>query len=56
MTTETCGKCGGCGQVADTEDEEPWTFWLNLPLQSAIAVLIGMVRPKPCQVCQGAQP
>lgn len=49
--SDVCQKCGGCGKVADTEDEEPWTAWTELPLQSSIAVLMGLVKPKPCPVC-----
>ncbi len=53
---ERCRKCDGCGQVADTEDEEPWTQWTSLPLEASAAVLMGLVRPKPCPACQGARP
>lgn len=49
-----CPKCEGCGQVADTDDQEPWTFWLKLPLESAAAVLMGLVNPIPCPVCSSA--
>jgi hypothetical protein len=49
-----CWKCGGCGQVANTEDEEPWTAWLSLPLESSAAVLLGLVRPKTCPACNGS--
>ena len=55
MTTETkCQKCDGCGQVADTDDEEPWTVWLDLPLKSSLAVLMGIVKPKTCPKCGGS--
>jgi len=55
MTTEMakCEKCDGCGKVADTPDEEPWTFWLELPLQNSVAVVMGLVRPKLCSDCKG---
>lgn len=49
-----CEKCYGCGQVADTRDQEPWKVWLEMPLQSAIAVQMGLVRPIPCPVCKGS--
>jgi len=59
--TETCGcavqvctACAGCGQVANSEDREPWTFWLDLPLKSAAAVALGLVRPVPCDGCGGS--
>jgi|GEM_PF-5683354 len=48
-----CPKCNGCGKVADTEDQEPWTVWAALSLQSAAAVLAGIVRPRPCPLCGG---
>ena len=55
--TETmmqCKKCDGCGRVAATADEEPWSVWANLPTQSATAVLLGLVKPKPCPSCGGS--
>jgi hypothetical protein len=48
-----CARCDGCGRVADTEDREPWTDWLALPLGSSLAVLLGVVRPIPCPDCKG---
>lgn len=48
-----CSKCNGCGQVADTQDEELWTMWLNLPVQSATAMMSGLVKPKRCPKCGG---
>jgi hypothetical protein len=53
---EVCPKCDGCGQVADTDDQEPWTAWTSLPLQSSAAVLMGLVKPIPCPVCRAAPP
>ena len=49
-----CGKCDGCGKVADTDDQEPWTAWLNLPLGSSAAVVMGLVKPIPCPTCEGS--
>jgi DnaJ-class molecular chaperone len=49
-----CPKCDGCGKVADTDNEEPWTAWLDLPLRSSIAVVAGIVRPKTCPDCNGS--
>jgi ssDNA-binding Zn-finger/Zn-ribbon topoisomerase 1 len=40
------------GEVADTEDQEPWTVWLKMPLGSAAAVLVGIVKPIPCPECK----
>ena len=48
-----CPRCDGCGQLADTENREPWTAWTSLPLKSAPAVLLGAVKPVPCDVCGG---
>jgi hypothetical protein len=48
-----CPKCDGCGQVANTPDQEPWTVWMALPLQSAGAVVAGLVKPIPCPKCGG---
>ena len=50
---EKCPKCDGCGKVANTDDQEPWTFWANLPLKSAAAVVMGLVRPTECPKCKG---
>ncbi len=50
----TCTKCDGCGQVADTEAQEPWSAWINLPTGSAAAMLLGVVKPKPCPRCSGS--
>jgi hypothetical protein len=47
-----CSKCDGCGQVADSEDQEPWSWWLSLPVSSAAAVLAGIVKPIPCPACK----
>ena len=50
-----CPRCEGCGQLADSDDREPWSAWLNLPLASSAAVLAGIVRPVPaCDQCNGS--
>lgn len=46
-----CPTCDGCGQVADTDGQEPWTAWTNLPPGSDAAVRIGLVKPIPCPAC-----
>lgn len=51
--TRDCSRCDGCGQLADSDDREPWTFWMSLPVKSAAAVLLGLVKPVPCDVCGG---
>lgn len=48
-----CQRCRGCGQLADSDDREPWTDWTSLPLQSSAAVLMGLVKPIPCDGCGG---
>lgn len=53
--TRPCARSDGCGQVANSDDQEPWTVWLDLPLRSAAAVLLGLVRPIPCPECHGAK-
>ena len=49
-----CMKCDGCGKVADSDDEEPWTRWLELPVNAAAAVILGIVKPKTCPACGGS--
>jgi DnaJ-class molecular chaperone len=48
-----CDECNGCGFLADSEDQEPWSFWQQVPLQSAAVVLTGVVKPKVCDKCKG---
>jgi hypothetical protein len=48
-----CLRCDGCGQLADTDARESWTSWTSLPLQSSAAVLMGLVKPIPCDACDG---
>lgn len=49
-----CPRCNGCGKIADGEEGAPWTFWLDLPLKSAVAVTAGLVRPIDCPSCGGS--
>ena len=49
-----CPKCRGCGKVATSDQQEPWSDWLALPLGSALAVTMGFVKPMPCPQCGGA--
>lgn len=51
--SEVCRKCDGCGRVANTEDEEPWTAWEQLPEQSKAAIRMGLVKPMTCPSCDG---
>lgn len=48
-----CPKCLGEGKVANSDDQEPWSMWTNLPLKSAAAVLVGLVKPIDCPRCNG---
>lgn len=48
-----CSACAGCGRVANDEDRTPWKYWAELPLQSAVAVVMGLVRPETCSACNG---
>ena len=52
-TLQKCETCDGCGKVANTDDQEPWTDWLALPLQSQGAMVLGLVKPIPCPDCDG---
>jgi hypothetical protein len=51
---ETCPRCRGCGQIANDDDGTPWSFWLQLPLGSSLAVLAGIVKPIACPACDGS--
>lgn len=55
-TVTKCDTCEGCGQVVINDDDRditPWSAWLNVPLRSSGAVLLGLVRPVPCPQCGG---
>ncbi len=56
MTTHDakCTKCNGEGRVADSDDQEPWSDWENLPPGSDLAVQMGLVKPIPCPECGGS--
>lgn len=48
-----CPTCAGCGKVANDEDRTPWKHWLELPLESCAAVIMGLVRAEDCPDCGG---
>lgn len=48
-----CGRCDGCGKIANDDDGTPWKYWLEIPLQSSLAVLAGLVKPIECPECTG---
>lgn len=49
-----CGTCDGCGKVADDADRTPWSVWESLPVRSAGAVMLGLVKPVACPDCGGS--
>lgn len=48
-----CPKCMGEGKVADSTDQEPWSYWAKLPPGSDVAVKLGIVKPIDCPQCGG---
>lgn len=47
----TCPDCDGTGRVGP--EGESWKHWMDLPLGSAVAVVAGIVKPRPCPACKG---
>lgn len=50
---DRCQKCLGWKRVADSDDQESWKYWAELPAQAAIAVQLGIVKPIECPRCNG---
>lgn len=48
-----CSKCAGCGRIANDEEGTPWKYWEELPIKSAAAVIMGIVKPLTCPDCKG---
>lgn len=48
-----CRTCDGCGYLADDDDKTPFKFWLEMPVQSALALQMGLVKPVECPDCDG---
>ena len=48
-----CGRCAGCGQISDGDPGEPWSAWMALPVESAVGMLAGIVKPIDCPDCNG---
>lgn len=48
-----CTHCDGTGMVGP--EGESWKHWLDLPLESATAVVAGIVKPSPCPRCKGTK-
>ena len=54
MKDGKCLQCQGCGKVANTDDQEAWIYWEELPAGSDLAVRLGFVFPIPCPSCGGS--
>ena len=56
ITEIECFRCLGCGKIADSEDGEPWIYWLppHLEPPANIAVVMGIVKPVECYLCKGS--
>lgn len=52
--TVTCWRCLGDGKLATDDAQSPWRYVAKIPLESAAAVLLGLVRPVDCYVCGGS--
>ena len=53
---KTCDVCNGEGNTDNNEDlaeRGPWSYWAKLPVQSALAVIVGLVKPTKCYACNG---
>lgn len=48
-----CQRCQGCGQIANDDEGTPWTYWAEMPVANAFAVVAGIVRPMKCPDCDG---
>ena len=51
---QPCPECDGCGQIANDDARTPWKYWAALPMPSAAAVTLGLVKPLPCPGCGGS--
>lgn len=49
----TCFKCMGERKVANSDDQEPWSAWENLPPESKLAIHLEIVQPIDCPECDG---
>ena len=54
LYTHACDKCDGCGKVADTDNQEPWWIWEQMPDGLNLAVKLGLVKPINCPKCDGS--
>ena len=53
LKEDDCRSCYGCGQIASGEEGAPWIMWEEMPEESKLAVLMGLVGPIPCPQCDG---
>ena len=53
MSLNFCQRCDGEGEIANTEEGEPWSYWMRLPKESRLAIVLGLVRPVSCPECRG---
>lgn len=49
-----CRDCDGCGMVADRKPAHTWAECLAVPAGSAVATLVGSLRPVACPTCGGS--
>lgn len=57
-----CTRCDGCKQVVDTTDHDPpnpnggdpWWQWAALKYPSNFGVVMGIVKPMTCPMCNGS--
>lgn len=52
MKNGKCPRCDGCGYLDDGE-HQPFKYWLEMPVQSAVALQAGIVKPYACPDCMG---
>lgn len=54
MKEGNCDRCAGCGYITDGKNGDPFKYWLELPVQSAVALQMGLVKPVECPECKGS--
>ena len=52
--SDECTQCRGCGKVANSDKQEAWTYWTELPPGSDLAVRTGLIKPITCPRCGGS--
>lgn len=48
-----CSQCLGWKRVANSDEQESWKYWAELPPGSDLAVQLGVVTPIECPRCGG---